>query len=100
MIRRPPRSTLFPYTTLFRSLCGAGFGEYSRQFLSPLFASLTAAALAFAAAWSFSSDAARLSVGVVVGGAVYVGMSSRINREWFVSMRALLRLGPEVTYRK
>src|SRR3712207_8666966 len=24
MIRRPPRSTLFPYTTLFRS-CGGGF---------------------------------------------------------------------------
>src|SRR4249920_3987362 len=24
MIRRPPRSTLFPYTTLFRSPCGAG----------------------------------------------------------------------------
>src|SRR2546430_9387176 len=23
MIRRPPRSTLFPYTTLFRSKCGA-----------------------------------------------------------------------------
>src|SRR2546426_2504669 len=28
MIRRPPRSTLFPYTTLFRSyLMGAGSGE-------------------------------------------------------------------------
>src|SRR5260221_8610938 len=26
MIRRPPRSTLFPYTTLFRSLWGASFG--------------------------------------------------------------------------
>src|SRR5260370_5159118 len=29
MIRRPPRSTLFPYTTLFRSCdldCGAGAG--------------------------------------------------------------------------
>src|SRR2546429_5083038 len=26
MIRRPPRSTLFPYTTLFRSLDPAGFG--------------------------------------------------------------------------
>src|SRR2546427_1926049 len=25
MIRRPPRSTLFPYTTLFRSRCG-GYG--------------------------------------------------------------------------
>src|SRR5437868_9002073 len=24
MIRRPPRSTLFPYTTLFRSLIGLG----------------------------------------------------------------------------
>src|SRR3989454_12796024 len=24
MIRRPPRSTLFPYTTLFRSLAAAG----------------------------------------------------------------------------
>src|SRR6266496_3620192 len=31
MIRRPPRSTLFPYTTLFRSLCRRpsldGFGD-------------------------------------------------------------------------
>src|SRR2546426_6555386 len=25
MIRRPPRSTLFPYTTLFRSLYATGF---------------------------------------------------------------------------
>src|SRR2546430_14590848 len=25
MIRRPPRSTLFPYTTLFRSLSGADY---------------------------------------------------------------------------
>src|SRR2546430_2865989 len=31
MIRRPPRSTLFPYTTLFRSLPGAGLDEYCRQ---------------------------------------------------------------------
>src|SRR5258707_9291585 len=27
MIRRPPRSTLFPYTTLFRSLPEAGAGR-------------------------------------------------------------------------
>src|SRR2546430_4514265 len=27
MIRRPPRSTLFPYTTLFRSRAGLGHGE-------------------------------------------------------------------------
>jgi hypothetical protein len=85
---------------LVRPLCGAGFGEYSRQFLSPLFASVTAAAVAFGAVWSLSGDVVRLSVGLVVGGAVYVGLSSRINREWFVPMRALLRFGPEVTYRK
>src|SRR5262250_2165616 len=29
MIRRPPRSTLFPYTTLFRSQTGAGAGVES-----------------------------------------------------------------------
>src|SRR2546427_3721154 len=27
MIRRPPRSTLFPYTTLFRSVAPALYGE-------------------------------------------------------------------------
>src|SRR5258707_15776548 len=27
MIRRPPRSTLFPYTTLFRSVVGVGAGK-------------------------------------------------------------------------
>src|SRR2546423_14769739 len=27
MIRRPPRSTLFPYTTLFRSLVGRALGD-------------------------------------------------------------------------
>src|SRR3712207_9392739 len=34
MIRRPPRSTLFPYTTLFRSSAGPleGLGELDRFF--------------------------------------------------------------------
>src|SRR5256886_3176488 len=31
MIRRPPRSTLFPYTTLFRSPMALGFGEGGEQ---------------------------------------------------------------------
>src|SRR5256885_12256287 len=37
MIRRPPRSTLFPYTTLFRSIELAAFderGDVCRQFLN------------------------------------------------------------------
>src|SRR5260221_3332024 len=31
MIRRPPRSTLFPYTTLFRSVGGRGKGLHLAQ---------------------------------------------------------------------
>src|SRR2546430_3015654 len=31
MIRRPPRSTLFPYTTLFRSVASAGRAERTRD---------------------------------------------------------------------
>src|SRR3712207_265478 len=33
MIRRPPRSTLFPYTTLFRSLVGEGDAVVGRLLL-------------------------------------------------------------------
>src|SRR2546426_9337135 len=41
MIRRPPRSTLFPYTTLFRSLLTIGVSttwvtSHSLQFWEPL----------------------------------------------------------------
>ena len=32
MIRRPPRSTLFPYTTLFRS--SASFSFFSKRFIN------------------------------------------------------------------
>src|SRR3989449_5835169 len=31
MIRRPPRSTLFPYTTLFRSVLGVEGGMIARE---------------------------------------------------------------------
>src|SRR2546425_12039492 len=34
MIRRPPRSTLFPYTTLFRSLAIAAFDLRAQLFAS------------------------------------------------------------------
>src|SRR3712207_8390078 len=36
MIRRPPRSTLFPYTTLFRSRAGAPDGHRRRIALAVL----------------------------------------------------------------
>src|SRR2546430_8757490 len=36
MIRRPPRSTLFPYTTLFRSGSHEGLSDCSRHFAKSL----------------------------------------------------------------
>src|SRR5690349_22837478 len=53
MIRRPPRSTLFPYTTLFRSLAGEPLpdvllkGELGRQHLDghPALEALVAGAI-------------------------------------------------------
>src|SRR3712207_8087643 len=38
MIRRPPRSTLFPYTTLFRSRDARELREGSRPLLAPVHA--------------------------------------------------------------
>src|SRR5438045_6677412 len=35
MIRRPPRSTLFPYTTLFRSLRTAGLEDANQFAMGP-----------------------------------------------------------------
>src|SRR2546430_12320683 len=40
MIRRPPRSTLFPYTTLFRSLQRFGQGRHGLAVLEPQLADL------------------------------------------------------------
>src|SRR3712207_8931221 len=36
MIRRPPRSTLFPYTTLFRSAAPPAATAFERPYLLPL----------------------------------------------------------------
>src|SRR2546429_9711536 len=35
MIRRPPRSTLFPYTTLFRSRYRGAWSALKRRYLAP-----------------------------------------------------------------
>src|SRR3712207_7715526 len=42
MIRRPPRSTLFPYTTLFRSVAGEDARESPRACDEPAASTLTA----------------------------------------------------------
>src|SRR3712207_7600125 len=47
MIRRPPRSTLFPYTTLFRSLLASGEEEQLRERHAALFLDLAEMAAPF-----------------------------------------------------
>src|SRR2546429_1766961 len=46
MIRRPPRSTLFPYTTLFRSLFRRSGGSVKKALRAFLFILLTLPAVA------------------------------------------------------
>src|SRR5256885_15942826 len=50
MIRRPPRSTLFPYTTLFRSLVRAVKKSQDRKETRPMNASTSIAAAAVSGA--------------------------------------------------
>src|SRR5689334_24014071 len=42
MIRRPPRSTLFPYTTLFRSVAEGVMGAFRGGRINPLSLALSA----------------------------------------------------------
>src|SRR2546426_5978532 len=77
MIRRPPRSTLFPYTTLFRSL-GA---------LTALLALTPAgAALVYVSASVWLLLDGRLTAGglLLAWGVVAVSMVDNIIRSWFL----------------
>src|SRR3712207_6857654 len=72
MIRRPPRSTLFPYTTLFRS------GRFADRF-GRLFTMKVAAVLFFVSALvtGFAPNLIVLIIGRIVGG-IGVGVASVI----------------------
>src|SRR5258705_3358585 len=74
MIRRPPRSTLFPYTTLFRSICSARLPVYA----------LLLAALLHAAAWKAGLSLAAIYISSLLIGAIVAGLardrkSTRLN---------------------
>src|SRR5258706_1860233 len=55
MIRRPPRSTLFPYTTLFRSPGIRRMGDYGMSTDGPFYSGLMLAARITLAHFSVSS---------------------------------------------
>src|SRR5688572_31440413 len=79
MIRRPPRSTLFPYTTLFRSWCGVG--KVPQQLRSTARAAQDAAGTAQEAAGATqdAADTAREAAGVAQPGAPRDRKSTRLN---------------------
>src|SRR2546422_2591060 len=54
MIRRPPRSTLFPYTTLFRSRAEAAWEPYSPEALARAAAAGRPILIDFSAEWCLS----------------------------------------------
>src|SRR2546430_16754722 len=56
MIRRPPRSTLFPYTTLFRSQQGNELSLVDDQFENPVYAGDVATVL-----WRVDRKSTRLN---------------------------------------
>src|SRR3712207_8331004 len=53
MIRRPPRSTLFPYTTLFRSCGSSVYGDLGRDWMG---SSVVVGPLAFVGARRLASS--------------------------------------------
>ena len=56
MIRRPPRSTLFPYTTLFRSVADVELGDETYNYISSLDGHNTAMAIVYQTAGSNASQ--------------------------------------------
>src|SRR5690349_23074884 len=68
MIRRPPRSTLFPYTTLFRSIVNASPREGRRAVVPPTGSGVAVGA--GVAVGCCGGGIAAMGVGVAIGAAV------------------------------
>lgn len=75
---------------LVRPLCGANLGEYTVQVAVPLGLSLVSGLAGYFSAQLFVNDLARLAMGGLAGGAVYLGLSWRLNRAWAGAMIELI----------
>lgn len=84
-------SVLIPgWYFLVRPLCGATLGEYSLQMAIPFVLSLVAGFSAYLSISFCESGLLRFGVGMLVGGAIYIGLSWRFNRVWVDSMMELV----------
>jgi O-antigen/teichoic acid export membrane protein len=65
---------------MVRPLCGARWGEYSLQLLTPLVISVTAGLFALASVSIFEDELVRFVTGMAISFLVYFGMSIKFNR--------------------
>src|SRR2546426_3885318 len=102
MIRRPPRSTLFPYTTLFRSMVPKGrtFADQmndavnqtlSRTILTSLTTFFSAAVLLFFGGKTLEDFAFVLFVGVITGTYSTTYVAAAIVVDWTRYVEGRLR---------
>jgi O-antigen/teichoic acid export membrane protein len=75
---------------LVRPSCGATLIEYSLQQFIPFTLSLMAGIIGYMAAGMTSNLVARLLVGLVLGGFIYIGLSWLFNRVWVNAMMELI----------
>src|SRR5256886_4315522 len=97
MIRRPPRSTLFPYTTLFRSLESGGAAPAGLEATLAAHVTGPAAVSARLAAVSTAEslgDALRVRAGLAAGRSLVTRAGEWVGRDWLrVSRGADQRAG-------
>lgn len=83
--------TFYPLFRLFiQKTCGVDFLEFASVLCPPLFASIVAVALGFAASQSVSGEWPRLVCGGLLAIGIYIALSYAINKSWFMAMRELL----------
>src|SRR3712207_8602094 len=85
MIRRPPRSTLFPYTTLFRSARAAGALTPARTVLAGVAVSALAGAVtSLVIFWTATGDSYREILGWLLGSRSEEHTSELQSRQYLV----------------
>lgn len=75
---------------LIRPSCGATLVEYSEQIAVPFVLTVSAGIFSYGVVQMLDGQLVRLMVGLVVGGLIYVALSSWFNRVWVGAMMELI----------
>lgn len=80
------------WAILIRPTCGAGLWEYARQVLAPTLCALVSGGAAWLFSNHFVSPFVKLTLGISVGGLVFLSSSWFINRGWCWAMLSALNI--------